>query len=389
MKQPVRKIIKEVHAEKLIEPIYTLLIDGTNLLRISFADPKINTKGEHIGGTFQFLLQMKMLLNIKEWDYVYVFFDDEDSGMLRYNLYNSYKANRDKHYNEHSNVSEYEKELNKKIKKMQDYFFKNKKSEISEDVSVEENFVREREMLMKYFNELYIRWIMDKETEGDDLIAYYILNKKNEEKIVIVSSDEDMTQLLSDDVYIYNPRLKKNITNRNFKKEYGYPHTNVLIKKIFCGDKSDNIGNIAGVSEKILFDIMPEIINREVTIDEVKERAKMLIEERKQSKKKPLQYCENIINGISKKEYDGNFYEINEKLINLKKPLLTDEAKNELESMMYAPQDPTDRSFKNLYNYIIEDDITDLLDCNKFTSFFAPFKKLAEKEIKRYENETK
>ena len=93
-RQPVRKIIRETQGDKLSEsPIYTLLIDGTNLLKICFADTKINTNGEHIGGVFQFLLQMKLLLNKRDWDYVYVFFDDEYSGVLRYEIYNEYKAN--------------------------------------------------------------------------------------------------------------------------------------------------------------------------------------------------------------------------------------------------------------------------------------------------------
>ena len=33
----------------------------------------------------------------------------------------------------------------------------------------------------------------------------------------------------------------------------------VVLKKIFCGDTSDNIGNIDGVSENRLFELMPEI----------------------------------------------------------------------------------------------------------------------------------
>ena len=376
MKQPVRNVINDVHAAKLIDPIYTLLIDGTNLLRISFADTKVNSNGEHIGGIFQFLLQLRMLLQKKNWNYVYVFFDDENSGILRYKFYKDYKSNRNKKYDLISNVSDYQLEYNKTLKNMQNYFFNQRnKNNIKEDDIVEENFCRERELLMKYFNELFIRWMMDDETEGDDLIAYYVLNKKDNEKIVIVSSDEDLTQLLSDDVYIYNPRLKKNITNINFNREYGFPYTNVLVKKIVCGDKSDNIGNIMGVSEKTLFDLIPEIREVDISVNDVIERAKLLNEERIKNKKKPLKYCENIINGVSNKQYDGNFYEINEKIINLKKPLLTETAKNEIDSMMYAPQDPEDRSFKNLYQFMIDDEITELKDVNKFTNFFAPFNK--------------
>lgn len=392
MAQPVKKVIKDIHPELSNKPIYTLILDGTNILRRSFVSNKINTKGIHYGGIFQFLLSLKILLQQKTYDYIYVFFDDEDSGILRYEIYNDYKANRDKKYAQHSEEqSDYMKAINAKVKNMQDYFYgKNKKkNKTPEEVIVDENFARERDRLFEYFNELYIRWIFNDKTEGDDLIAYYVLNKKPEEKIVIMSADEDLTQLISDTVCIYNPNLKKYLSKDNFKKYRDIPVENVLIKKIFCGDTSDNIGNIDGLSEKKLFDLMPEIKDRPITIEEVKERAKLLNEERVKEKKKPLKVYENIINGVSRKKYNGDFYEINDKIINLKKPLLTDEAKEELDEMRYAPQDPTDRSMQNLYKLVEEDDILELLDHDKFANFFSSFKPFIDNEIRKYKDSIK
>ena len=110
MGQPVRKIIKEIHPELSNKPFYTLLIDGTNILKRSFADQKINTNGVHYGAIYQFLLQIKKMLQQKQYDYIYVFFDDSDSGILRYKIYNDYKANRDKNYAEHvEEISDYMK----------------------------------------------------------------------------------------------------------------------------------------------------------------------------------------------------------------------------------------------------------------------------------------
>ena len=283
------------------------------------------------------------------------------------------------------------KEYNKNLKAMQNAIFnKNKKmhsvnKELSDKEKIEkENFVRERSMLMKYFNELYIRWVFNDKTEADDLIAYYIKNKKPSDKVVIMSADEDLTQLISETVCIYNPRLKKFISNKNFKELKGFIHENVVIKKIFCGDVSDNIGNIDGVSESRLFELIPEIKERPITINEVKERALRKIEERKLEKKKPLKWHENIVNGVSKKRYNGDFYEINDKLINLSNPLLTDEAKEEMDSTMYTPMDTDGRSFTNLYQYIVDDNIEDLINNDRFSNFFSSFKPLVDKEIKRY-----
>ena len=392
MAQPIRKIIQEQHSETIKEePIYTLLVDGNSLLFSCFADNKVNSNGVHYGGVFQFLLQLKILLSKKAFDYIYVFFDNEYSGALRWQTYNLYKQNRDKHYADYF-VSDYMKEVNAKVRGMMDYF--NKKKGVAQknndrkqsdwDKFIDANFDRERDILCLMFNELYIRWNIDEVTEGDDQIAYYCLHKKPNEKIVIVSSDMDISQLLADDICIYNQKIKKFVTNKNFKENFGYDYRNVLVKKIFTGDTSDNIGNIKGLSEDGFMKLMPEAKDREVTVEEVKERARLLIEERKAEKKKPLQLHENIVNGISNKNYEGDFYEINKKIINLKQPILSKEAEETLDEMMYAPQDPDGRSFKNLYKIILDEKIEELMGDTKFASFFAPFRSFTEREEKRF-----
>ena len=428
MGQPVRKVIKESHPDINIKPFYTLIVDGNNLLRMCFRDNKVNSNGVHYGGVFQFLLQLKIMLMKKDYDYIFVTFDDSNSGMLRYKIYNDYKANRDKTYSDYSGdeLSDYQKAFDEKLKKMQNYYFKGRKDrkndikvnereyidkfktkEISESTMLstfgdergkkliktaekeitDENFQREREILMKYFNELYIRWIFLVTVEGDDFIAYYVQHKKPEERIVIMSSDQDLTQLINDTVCVYDHSIDKYISKDNIIKLKGIPVENVVIEKIMCGDTSDNIKNINGVSKERLHELIPEIEKRPVTIEEIKERAQKCIDERVLNKKKPLKWHENIVNGVCNGNYDGDFYEINRKIIDLSHPLLTEDAIEEIESMMYAPQDPEGRSFSNLYQYMIDDGIDELKSETKFASFFEQFKVLADKEKKRYEKE--
>ena len=394
MPQPIKKKIQETHPEMIQEkPFYTLLVDGNSLLFSCMADPKVNSDGIHYGGVFQFLLQLKIIMSKREFDYIYVFFDNEFSGVLRWQIYPQYKANRDKHYESYG-VSDYMKAVNAKVHSMMSYFNQkngtakknNDRKKSDWDKFIDANFDRERDILCKYFNELYIRWNIDEVTEGDDQIAYYCLHKKPNEKIYIISADMDLAQLLADDICIYNQKegLKKFITNKNFYENFGYDYRNVLVKKVFTGDSSDNIGNISLLSEDGFFKLMPEAKKREITIEEVKDRAQKLIDERISEKKKPLKLHENIVNGVSNKEYDGDFYEINKKIIDLKHPLLSDEAKEEMDAMMHAPQDPEGRSFKNLSEMIREDNIEELMGDTKFASFFVPFKSFADREIKRY-----
>ena len=408
MGQPVRKNILETHPELSVKPIYTLLVDGNCILRQAMADTKVNSEGIHYGGIFQFFLQIKLMMKDYKYDYVYVVFDDTDSGILRYQIYNEYKANRDKNYAKHlmnsDEESDYMKRLNATIKGMQKALFnkskKRKKEELLTEEEraekeerekkkeiVDENFERERNIIMQYCEELFIRVLFDNKVEGDDFIAYYVLHKKPEERIVIMSSDQDLTQLISPTVSVYDRLIKKYLSVKNFKKEKGYPIENVLIKKIFCGDSSDNIGNIKGLSENRLMELMPEMAERPITVEEVKERAQKLIDERIEEKKKPYKWHENIVNGVSNKEYDGDFYEINEKIIDLKHPLLTKRAESDIDALMYAPIDPNGRSFENLYEMIKRDGIEDLMDTNSFAYFFVPFKELADREKKKYYEE--
>ena len=397
MGQPIRQNIKEKYPEVAKEkPFVTLLVDGNNLLRISMADTKTNAKGQHYGGVFQFLLQLRIMINKigSRLDYIYVFFDDHDSGILRYNIYNDYKANRDKDYaNSTYGKSDYWKKYEESLKGMQKAIYnkarKNdaveKKKRMEKEIE-RENFNRQREIIMKCLNELFIRWVFDDNTEGDDLIAYYVHHKKPSEKVVIMSTDHDLTQLISDDVCVYDKKLKKYLSKDNFKSYRGIPVENVVTKKIMLGDSSDNIKGINGLSENRLMEIMPEIAERPVTVQEIRARSKLLTEERLKEKKKPLKWQENIINGVSNGNYDGDFYEINEKIISLKEPLITDEAKQEMDDVMYNVQDPEGRSFNNLFKIMKEDGVDELTDSDRFATFFEPFKVLIDKEITRYKN---
>ena len=396
MAQPVKKKIIEKHPELENKPFYTLIVDGTNLLRICFSDDKINENGLHYGAVFQFLLQIREMIKKQRFDYIYVVFDGAKSGLNRYEYWPLYKENRDKKYalmQKTEGLGEYGKAYEAKLMSMQKYLFNKKKPKREKSDTekfVDENFDRERDLLLKYFNELYIRWIFndDDSSEGDDYISYYVSHKKPEERIVIMSTDEDITQLISDTVCVYNKKMGVYLSTKNFTRLKGYDVSNVVLKKIICGDSSDNIKNVAGVSEARLYELMPEIKERKVTLHEVKEKAKKAIEERVSEKKKPLKWHENIINGVFNGGYEGDLYEINKKIVDLSENLISKEGKEELDSMMYTVQDPEGRSFENLYNFIVEDNIDELKNEKKFSAFFEPFKTLIDAEILRYKKET-
>ena len=162
----------------------------------------------------------------------------------------------------------------------------------------------------------------------------------------------------------------------------GYNYQNVVLKKMLCGDASDNIKGIKGLGEKTLFNNFEEFKKRKVTLEEVIEKAKKINENRILEKKKTLKWAENIVNRVTDGCQGEKIYEINEKIIDLKNPLMTDEAKELIESIMYAPIDPTDRNMENLYNIIIKYDIDNLKDSTTFGNFFSEFMYIIDKEKK-------
>jgi len=385
MAQPIPKKIVEKNPDLGEKKFTTLLIDGNNLLEVAFgADKRLSSNGSLIGPIFQMLLQIKLMLQKGNFRYVYVFWDGDNSGEYRAWILPTYKSNRDKNYDLSvpGELSDYAKELNAKVKSMQDYFFSKNKDKINEKRREKELFYQQREVVIQCLEELCVRQCLADKVEADDLIAYYVKSKKPNERIVIMSNDRDLTQLISEDVIVYVQREKKFINTKNHTTELGYNYQNVLLKKMICGDASDNIKGIKGVGEKTLFENFPEIKERKVTLDEVIDKARLINEQRANEKKKPLKWAENIVNRVTDGVQGEKIYEINKRVIDLSEPILTDEAKSLMDSMMYAPIDPEGRSLTNLYNILIEAGVDDLMDEDRFSSFFAEYKVLIDKELK-------
>lgn len=381
MAQPIPKKIKSANPSLESKPYNTLLIDGSNLLEVCFrACKQISTKGRNIGGVFEFLLQVKLMLRKGNFRHVYVFFDGPRSGQLRYNLLPEYKANRDKTFND-ENLSDYMKQVNAIVKNMMSKATKNRKT-----VDEFEDFENQRDVLISCLEELFCRVVMCDETEADDFIGYYVANKEPNERIVIISNDRDLTQLIADDVAVYVQSMKEFITPKNHLEKMGYSHKNVLLKKIICGDVSDNIKGIKGVGEKTLFTNFPEMLTRKMTLDEVIEGARLLNENRKAEKKQPLKWAENIVNRVTDGVQGDRIYEINEKVIDLKHPLMSDDAKELMDSFMHAPMDPEGRSASNLYSIVTENGISELMDEARFASFFVEYQYLADSERKFFKS---
>jgi len=384
MSQPIPKKVKENNPNLGVKTFNTLLVDGSNILELSsLGDKTISSNGKQVGGIQQFLLQIKILMMKANFRYVYVFWDGDNSGYYRYLVNEQYKSNRDKNFIVDDGLSDYMKEFNANIKRMQNYIFNKKNKEKTDQQKKDkEIFYEQREIIMSCLEELFVRQVVCDKVEADDLIGYYVKNKKPNERIVIMSNDRDLTQLIADDVIIYIQSTKKFINKKNHTEEMGYYYENVLLKKMICGDASDSIKGIKGVGEITLFKNFPQLKERKVELEEIIDGARKINEERAKLKQKPLQWAKNIVEGITDGAQGDRIYEINKKIIDLKNPLMTDEAKEIMDSMMYAPIDPEGRSYDNLYKILCDAGVDDLKDPTRFSNFFIEYAYLIDKEKK-------
>lgn len=120
------------------------------------------------------------------------------------------------------------------------------------NISVDyESLQSQKVIIMKLLGMLRINYIFDRKKstvyEGDDFLAYLVINTYRAEKVILVSSDKDFNQLLNKNVRILNPRKDETIRVDNCKELFGYhPHETVQYLAM-VGDTSDDIPGFNGI----------------------------------------------------------------------------------------------------------------------------------------------
>jgi len=338
--------------------INTLLIDGNALFKTGYhgAKDEFNANGQHIGGVYQFITMLRKLLNEEFYHKVFVFWDGKFSGKLRFEIYKDYKGDRNKDF-------------------------------INGTAPVDENQLIERYMVQEYLEELSIKQLEDEVVEGDDFIAFYCKTKEDNENITICSNDGDLCQLLEENIRIYLLHKKNYINLNNYQEYFSHKQENSMLIKIIAGDSSDTIKGIKGVKEKTLLNLFPELADKKVELPEILEKASFLQDERIKNKLKKLGALENILNRVTVGCQGKDIYEINNRLVNLSVPLMTETAINNLVELRNNRLSVDDRGIKNVYNLMKRDGIDKKIS-NFSDDYLLPFKKLIEREKKnKYEQQ--
>ena len=346
----------------------TLLVDGNYLLKRSFHGAKdVYTKSfGHIGGLYSFLTTVRKMIKDHMINKVIIFFDGEGGGIYRHRIDMAYKANRKS------------KEWTKKIEM--------NASELRREKAKDESILKQKKRIQAYAEELFLRQIEVDDIEADDLIAEYCLEHNNKEEIFIYSNDRDFAQLLDLNITILFPNISQPVNKTNYMMHFNHHYSNALLMKIICGDVSDNVSGIKGMGEDTLLKHVPELKFKTFSVKEVCKRADEINKERGENKKKPLKALETLISPEGVERLKTNFL-----LVNLRKPMLNEQAEEEL-LQLEIPLSPEDRGSKNLYNMMLEDDFLSVYSSN-FTQYVEPFytvimneKQLLTEYYKNYKN---
>jgi 5'-3' exonuclease len=305
--------------------------------------------GNHIGGVWHFLNTLRRFIEEDNFDKVVVLWDGENSSSARKLIYPQYKENRNK----------------------------------VPDEPKDESFKTQKQRVKQYIEEMFVRQVDCDNNEADDLIAYYCQIAVNED-ITVFSGDLDLTQLISDNVKIYSPRIKQVYKKGDRVKVHDYwvPHQNIKTVKVLIGDKSDNIDGIYFLGEKTLFKLFPELLESTVTVKEIIEKAESLLKEDKNNNA-----LKNLLTGKTKSGiYGEEYFEINEKIVNLDKPMINEEGKQIVELYYKETLDPDGRGYKNLIKMMMEDGFFKFLPKgdDAWVNFLKPFLKLTRKEKKNF-----
>jgi DNA polymerase I len=223
------------------------LFDGSYFLyRSYFALPPLyTTTGHPTQATFVFLRTLKKFIKDYDLQFLAIVWDSKGGSKQNKELHAEYKAHRPKPPN---------------------------------DLFVQ------KEDIINITNTMNICNISLDGYEADDLIGSIV--KDTKQKIIIVTADKDLCQLLiHDHVTIIDPSKNNIITAKSFEQEKGFAPEKIPFYFSLLGDASDNIPGVKGIGKKIAL----ELVQQFESLDDVyknlnkieKNRAKTALENNK------------------------------------------------------------------------------------------------------------
>ncbi len=189
------------------------LIDGSAYIYRAYhaIAPLSNSSGMPTHAVLGFINIIKRIMREREPGFLAVAFDSRGK-VFRHDLYDEYKANR---------------------------------PPMPEDLSVQIPYIQQ------YVENAGIPVLKETGVEADDLIASAAMRlSRGGNRVVIVSGDKDLLQLVGDNIVMWDPMKDQTMTREEVEKKYGVPLESLLDTFALMGDSADNIPGIPGVGPK-------------------------------------------------------------------------------------------------------------------------------------------
>lgn len=215
------------------------LVDGSGFIfRAYFAmaygrqESMTNPDGVPVGAVYIFINMLLKLLNDYHAPYMAVIFDAARHN-FRNDIYEDYKANRD---------------------------------------APPEDLIPQFALVREATEAFDIPALEMEGYEADDLIATYVKQAKAAgKKVVIVSSDKDLMQLVDEDVRMLDPMKNKYITEKEVVEKFGVPPSKVVDVQALAGDSVDNIPGVPGIGVKTAAQLIEEFGSLEALLERAEE----------------------------------------------------------------------------------------------------------------------
>ena len=234
-----------------------LAIDFNNILFMSgFGEQLINSRGIHVNAIKVFFFKLKNLRDMFEPDYIVCASDLSRAKTFRRKMYPPYKAQRGE---------------------------------------TDPNIIEQMKYTSQLFALLGFKIINNEYYEADDILGMISrLSEDNEMDCVIVSSDKDLYQLVTDHTFILSPKTSDLITKEFMMENYKLSPEQWIELKTLQGDRGDNVPGIYGIGNKTAMDLMQtygsiqDIYNN---LDDLRPKVRLLLE----NGKKDIQLMKELV----------------------------------------------------------------------------------------------
>jgi 5'-3' exonuclease len=235
------------------EPV--LLVDGLNLYTRHFvANPSMSDLGNHVGGAVGFLRAIQYLCDIIKPKKIYVVWEGGGSPRRRA-IYPGYKNSR-------------------KPPKLNRFY----DGDIPDTV---ENRNYQLTLLIELLKYVPVCQMYISDCEADDVIGYMTRRKLINDDVIIVSSDKDYYQLISERVKQWSPGQKKFVDEDKVFDKFGVRPRNFCTVRCFVGDASDSISGVRGAGFKTIVKRFPCVAeDRDVEVQEIISLSENMLEQK-------------------------------------------------------------------------------------------------------------